>query len=116
MSENSKNVVIRLASDCMGQGEKELGEILMTSFLNVLQEAETQPSAIVLFNTGVKLACDGSPVLEPLRDLEKNGTIFLSCGTCLDYFELKDKLEVGKVSDMFEITETMLNADLVVPI
>ncbi|MDP8207787.1 MAG: sulfurtransferase-like selenium metabolism protein YedF [Candidatus Electryonea clarkiae] len=109
-------MVIQLGSNGMGRGDAELGKKLMKSFLNVLQEVDEIPSAVVLFNTGVFLACEGSDVLEPLKDLEEAGVALLSCGTCINHFNLEDKLKVGKISDMFEITNTMINADKVVSI
>jgi hypothetical protein len=68
------------------------------------------PDAIVFLNTGVKLACENSPVLDDLCALEAEGMEMLVCGTCLGYFELKDKLTVGQVSNMYDIAETMLQA------
>ena len=38
------------------------------------------------------------------------GVEVLVCGTCLDYFGLKDKVAVGTVSNMYEILDSMLMA------
>jgi len=73
-----------------------------------------QPHTIVFLNTGVKLVCQGSPVLDDLHTLENKGVEMLVCGTCLGYFELKAKLAVGQVSNMYDIAETMLSAGKVV--
>ena len=110
------NVVIQVSSDSMGRGDFELGKRLMSSFFNVLPEAGVTPSAIIFFNTGVFLSSRGSGILELLQDLEKAGVTILSCGTCVEHFNLRDKQAVGKISNMYEITETMLNADKVIPL
>lgn len=109
-------IVIQLGHDGMGRGDEELGKRLMTTFLQVLGQADKTVAAMVLFNTGVRLACEGSPVLQELKDLEERGTMILSCGTCLNHFDLERKLVVGKASNMVEITDTMLNAEKVIPL
>jgi selenium metabolism protein YedF len=110
----SGSLVLVVSSDKMGRGEAELGEILIRSFFHTLGEVEPQPQTILFFNTGVKLACEGSPVLEDLSALEAEGVELLACGTCLGYFELKEKLAVGRVSNMYDLAETMLRAGKVV--
>ncbi|OGP55353.1 MAG: hypothetical protein A2Y65_08050 [Deltaproteobacteria bacterium RBG_13_52_11] len=103
-------VVVAIRSDQMGQGEEELGHILIRSFLHTLTEVSGRPDKMIFFNTGVKLTVQGSEVLEDLQALEKNGIEILICGTCLDYFGLKGKIAVGQVSNMYTIAETMLAA------
>lgn len=98
--------VVVLSNDRLGQGEDELGRVLMKSFLHTLKETET-PSTLVCLNRGVFLACNGSPVLETLTGLAAQGTEILSCGTCLDYYQLKSELAVGTVSNMYTILERM---------
>lgn len=107
-------LVLVVSSDTMGRGEAELGNILVRSFFHTLGEVEPLPQAILFFNSGVKLACEGSPVLDDLCALETEGIEMLVCGTCLGYFELKEKLAVGQVSNMYDIAETMLSAGKVV--
>ena len=102
--------VVVIPSDQMGRGEEELGHILIRSFLHALTEVSGQPDIMIFFNTGVKLAVKESEVLEDLQALEKNGVEILICGTCLDYFNLKEKTDVGQVSNMYTIVETMLAA------
>ena len=109
-------MVIQLGSDSMGRGDEELGRRLMTSFLNLLAESETLPETVVLFNAGVKLVCEGSDLLEVLEDIEKKGVTFLACGTCLNHFNLADKVRVGRASNMLEISTAMFDADKVVPL
>jgi len=100
----------------MGRGNADLGSKLMNTFLNVINEVTPTSKTVVLFNSGVKLCCEGSPVLEHMQDLVEKGVTLLNCGTCLNYFELNGKLKAGKESNMVEITETMLNADLIIPL
>lgn len=107
-------LVLVVSSDAMGRGNAELGNILIRGFFHTLGEVEPRPQTIILFNTGVKLVCEGSPVLDDLRALEARGIELLACGTCLGYFELNDKLAVGQVSNMYDIAETMLRAGKVV--
>ena len=107
-------LVLVVSSDVMGRGSEELGNILVRGFFHTLGEVEPLPQTIIFFNAGVKLACEGSPVLDDLRALEAEGIEMLVCGTCLGYFELTDKLAVGQVSNMYDIAETMLGAGKVV--
>jgi selenium metabolism protein YedF len=107
-------LVLVVSADGMGRGNEELGHILIRSFFHTLGEVSPRPERIILFNTGVRLACEGSEVLEDLCTLEASGIDILACGTCLGYFELKDKLAVGRVSNMYDIAETILQAGRVV--
>ncbi|MCJ7545852.1 MAG: sulfurtransferase-like selenium metabolism protein YedF [Deltaproteobacteria bacterium] len=109
-------IVVVIPSDQMGRGEEELGHILIRSFLHALTEVSDRPDKMIFFNTGVKLTVRGSEVLEDLHALEKQGVEILICGTCLDYFDLKDKLAVGQVSNMYVIAETMLAASRLVTV
>ena len=106
--------VLVVAQDSMGRGSPELGNILIRGFFHTLGEVEPLPQAIIFFNTGVKLACQGSPVLDDLRALEAESIEILVCGTCLNYFEMTDDLAAGQVSNMYDIAETMLRASKVV--
>jgi selenium metabolism protein YedF len=102
--------VLVLASDEIGRGARELGQILMRSLLYTLREVTPRPDTLILMNAGVKLAVDGSPVLNDLRALESDGLQILICGTCLGYYELKDRVAVGSISNMYSIAETLLAA------
>ena len=102
--------VVFIDSDTLGRGSEELGKILMRSFLHTLGEAGSQPKKIILINSGVKLACEGSAVLEDLGNLFRRGVEILSCGTCLDYFSLKERLQVGRISNMYEILNSLVQA------
>jgi selenium metabolism protein YedF len=106
--------VLVVSSDVMGRGVPELGNILIRSFFHTLGEVEPVPQTVLFLNTGVKLACEGSQVLDDLRALETKGIEMLVCGTCLGYFEITEKLAVGQVSNMYDIAETMLGAGTIV--
>ena len=107
-------LVLAVSGEKMGRGDPELGKILIRSFFHTLTEVHPRPDRILLFNTGITLACQESPVLDDLRSLEAEGVEILSCGTCLGHFELKEKLAVGRISNMYEIAEAMLSAGKVV--
>jgi len=109
----SKDLTIAIGSNKMGNGEEELGKILMKSFIYTVKETAPYPANILFYNTGVYLTCEGSPVLDELKALTEEGVEILSCGTCLDYYHLKEKLEVGGVSNMYSIYEKMKNANTI---
>jgi selenium metabolism protein YedF len=99
--------VICFSSDTMGNGPAELGAILMKAFVNTIKEVKPLPSHCVFYNTGVNLVVDGSTLIESFSLLSEQGVEILACGTCLDYFKVKDKLRVGVVSNMYTILETL---------
>ena len=107
-------LVLAVSADVMGRGQPELGNILIRGFFHTLGEVQPRPQTIILFNTAVKLACHGSPVLDDLHALEAEGIDILVCGTCLGYFELTDTLAAGQVSNMYDIAEALLRAGKVV--
>jgi selenium metabolism protein YedF len=108
--------VVLVASDTLGRGSAELGEILVRGFFHTLNEVQPLPSAIVFMNSGVQLVAEGSPVLDDLRALDDKGVEVWACGTCLDYYGLKAKLAVGQVSNMYSIAEALLQAGSVISI
>ena len=74
-----------------------------------------EPSGKVIFaNSGVRLTTAGSDLIEDLRGLEESGSEIISCGTCLDYYQLVDSLQVGVASNMYEIVSALVEADRVV--
>jgi selenium metabolism protein YedF len=103
-------IVILVGKKTFGDGDDTLGEVLMKGYFYTLTELEPFPKSILFVNSGVHLTVEGSPVLEHLRTLEINGVEILSCGTCLDYYAVKDKLSVGGVGNMYAIVETMHKA------
>ncbi len=105
-----KDVAILIGSDVMGEGSRELGKVLMKGFIYTLTEDKPYPKAILFVNSAVYLTTEGSEVIEYLRVLETEGVEILSCGTCLDYYNLKNKLLVGGVSNMYTIVEKINGA------
>lgn len=112
--EVDENYVIAIQSEHMGRGDEKLGKILMKSFIYTVRETKPYPKSILFFNSGVKLTVEESEVLDDLKALENEGVEIISCGTCLDYFNLKDKLGVGSISNMYTIYEKMRNSTNVV--
>lgn len=108
-----KKTVVVVSADHMGEGGEELGRILIKGFLFALTQQEHLPSTVLFYNGGAKLTTEGSASLEDLKTLEANGIEILTCGTCLDYYGLKDKLAVGGVTNMYVIVEKQMQADLV---
>jgi selenium metabolism protein YedF len=108
-----KSKTILIQCDVLGRGNDELGQLLMSSFLRLLAESKEKPAALLLWNTGVRLVCEGSWALGHLTDLEKQGVEILACRTCLDFFELTDKQTVGKPTNMLKTIDALLNADMI---
>ncbi|MDT8903322.1 sulfurtransferase-like selenium metabolism protein YedF [Anaeroselena agilis] len=99
--------VYLITKDTFGHGSDDLGAILMKSFFFTVRESEPLPKAILFVNGGVRLAVAGSPVLDHLGALAAAGVTVLSCGTCLDFFGLKDQLAVGGVTNMYSILDQL---------
>ena len=111
-----KGIAILIASDTIGRGSNELGAILMRALFPTLLEASPRPRKLIFMNNGAKLTVEGSIYLDDISKLEKEGIEVFVCGTCLDFFHLKDKVRVGKISNFFEITQTLVEADKVIVI
>lgn len=105
-----KNLFILISSDKLGSGDDKLGTVLMKSYMFALSESDVIPKTLVFLNSGVKLTSHGSEVIESIQKLEDKGVEILSCGTCLDFYNLKDKLLIGTISNMYTIVEKMNNA------
>jgi len=106
--------VVLIADEVLGNGDRKLGKILMEGFINTLAEQEKAPDMILLMNAGVKFAVEDSTVLDIMRDMIDRGSEILVCGTCLDFFGLKEKLAVGMVSNMYDIQRALLTASSVI--
>jgi selenium metabolism protein YedF len=102
--------IIFIGSDQMGSGDPELGRILTKNFIFTLTEADLVPDAIYLVNSGVRLTISGSGVLEPLEELANRGVDIASCGLCLEFFDAKDSLAVGRISNMLELVNALEGA------
>ena len=105
------STVIYINSELMGSGDEKLGDILMSTFLSTLGDFVKEVSHILLVNEGVKLACEGSDKADSLVLLEEAGIEILSCGTCINHFNLTDKVKAGKVSNMFTILQVLTSAE-----
>jgi selenium metabolism protein YedF len=108
-----KKKTMVVASEILGSGSDELGAQLMGSFLRKLCAEATKPERILFYNSGVKLLAEGSAVLDALELLGQAGVDLVACGTCVGYYDLKDKMRVGRVGDMVEIVSRIMNADTV---
>ncbi|MCL2321560.1 MAG: sulfurtransferase-like selenium metabolism protein YedF [Oscillospiraceae bacterium] len=106
-----KSLTILVGTNILGRGSDELGNLLMKSYFYALTESENIPRVLIFMNSGVKLTTEGSEILDNLKKLESKGCEIISCGTCLDFYGLKDKLLIGEISNMYTIIEKM-NASL----
>lgn len=109
-----QNTVGVISADHMGEGDNELGRTLLKGFIFALVTQEERPRTILFYNGGARLTCEGSDSLEDLRTLAEQGVELLTCGTCLNFYGLTDKLAVGGVTNMYEIVEKQMKATLVV--
>lgn len=109
-----KGMVVVLSANVMGTGDEKLGKALMKAFVFALTKQDALPETIVCYNTGAYLSIEGADTLEDLKILESEGVNILTCGTCLDFYGIKEKLAVGSVTNMYEIVETMENARSIV--
>jgi selenium metabolism protein YedF len=107
-------IVVFVPSDSLGRGPAELGERLMGAFFHTLLEVTPRPKTIIFMNTGVRLTVEGTRAIDDLRALAKEGVDILACGTCLGYFQLTEKLAVGRVSNMYDIATALLEAGRIV--
>lgn len=98
---------LAITSNTMGGGEEELGKILIKSFVYTVSQTKPLPKTIVFYNKGVFLTCEGSEVLDDLKAMADQGVEIISCGTCLDYYKLKEKLQIGEISNMYTIYEKL---------
>ena len=108
------HTVIVISSDKMGEGNDELGAVLIKGFIYAISQQDTLPSTILFYNGGAKLTCEGSASLEDLKTLEAAGVEILTCGTCLNFYGITDKLAVGDVTNMYVIAEKMTKAGLII--
>ncbi|MBP1749098.1 MAG: uncharacterized protein H6Q52_1637 [Deltaproteobacteria bacterium] len=106
--------LIYIDGEFMGRGSEELGKILIRAFFNTVKELEVRPWRMVFINSGVKLVASDSEYLNILKDIEDLGIEVIACGTCLDYYHLKEKIGVGRISNMFEIVTSFNEATNVI--
>ena len=106
--------VVCIKSDVMGDGDTDLGKVLMETFLDSLKLQEHLPSHVVLYNAGVKLAMKESQVCSSLSELEELGCRIMLCGTCIDHYGLQYEIGVGMISNIVTITETLASTGHVI--
>jgi len=106
--------VVCIKGELMGDGDPELGKLLMETFVDNLKLQEQLPTHVVLYNGGVKLAMKESPLCSSLTELEEMGTRIMLCGTCIDHYGLQFDIGVGMISNMVVITETLAAAGHVI--
>ncbi len=112
--ETTEGAVILIGDDSLGVGDRELGKMLMKSFLNTLFDSQPRPAKLIFINNGVKLTTEGSKVLDAIKALEEKGVDIFSCGTCPDYYGLRDKLKVGRITKMPDTVNSLLSASKVI--
>ena len=110
MDSRRKGMLVVLSGNVMGTGDAKLGTNLMKAFVFALTKQDQLPDTVICYNSGAYLTCEGADTLEDLKLLESEGVTILTCGTCLDFYGLKEKLAVGRVTNMYDIVERMENA------
>ena len=110
MDSRRKGMLVVLSGNVMGTGDPKLGTSLMKAFVFALTKQDQLPDTVLCYNTGAYLTCEGADTLEDLKLLESEGVTILTCGTCLDFYGLKEKLGVGGVTNMYDIVERMEKA------
>ena len=108
------NLVVAISSSFMGQGDDKLGKTLMKGFVFAVSQLPQLPETVVLYNGGAKLSVEGSDSLGDLQNMAQQGVKIMTCGTCLNYYGLADKLKVGEVTNMYSIVETLAGAGKVI--
>lgn len=109
-----KHTIVVVSSDRMGSGNDELGKVLIKGFIFAVTQLDELPEQMLFYNGGAVLTCEGADTLEDLKNLEAQGVEILTCGTCQDYYGLKEKLQVGSVTNMYAIVEAMNRADKII--
>ena len=105
-----------VAIDCnmMGRGEEALGKTLLKGFIFAVSQLPELPSVMLFYNSGAYVTCEGSDSIEDLKSMEAQGVEILTCGTCLDFYQIKDKLQVGGITNMYTIVEKLTEASKVI--
>lgn len=106
--------IIAFSSDKMGDGDDELGRLLMANFIKAIRDLDILPDKMVFYNKGVSLGSSESPVIEHLKEIEKMGVGLFLCATCVKHYSLEEKITIGSLSNMFEITQLMASASNII--
>jgi len=112
--ERAEKVIVYINASLLGIGDEALGSFLMKAFLKTLLDLESRPDRLILINSGVQLASENSKALETLMALSDKGVEIVSCGTCIDFYGLKDRMKVGAISNMYDIIQSLFEADRVI--
>ena len=112
--EEKENLVVVISSDRMGAGNDALGKVLIKGFIFAVTQLDKLPKTMLFYNGGATLTAEGSDSLADLKNLEEQGVEIMTCGTCLDYYGLKEKLAVGTVTNMYSIVEKLAGADKII--
>jgi len=110
------DIVILITGDQFGTGDEKPCRVLMKSFLSTLCDYELKPDKMIFMNSAVKLATEGSDVLEALQLLEEQGVEIFSCGACVDYYQLNNVLRAGKINNMYDAIQSLMSAEKVITI
>mgnify|MGYP000970675145 CR=1 FL=1 len=108
------NTVVVIDTAAMGRGDDELGRTLMKGFIYALSQLEELPKTIIFYNGGAQIPVEGSVSVEDLKSMEAQGVEIMTCGTCLNFYGLTEKLAVGQVANMYNIVEKLSAADKVI--
>jgi hypothetical protein len=113
---SAADTVILITRNGMGEADQVLQHKLISTYLNLLVENNSLPTAICFYTEGVYLTIESSPVLATLQSLESLGVRLILCSTCVNYYELGEKVKVGIVGGMADILEAQLRASKVITI
>lgn len=111
---DKESFVIAIGSDKMGGGEDELGLVLMRNFIYALTEQDSFPETILFYNSGAYLTSEDSKCLDDLKTLEEKGVEIITCGICMDFYGIDEKLAIGTPTNMYSIAEKLINAKKVI--
>lgn len=111
---NKSNTLVQIDKKGMGTGSEELGLILISNYLKLSLANEQLPKIITFYNAGVQLACTDSPILDTLKEIEKTGVKMIICKTCINFFNIQDKLEIGVLGTMQDILTLHADASKVI--
>lgn len=106
--------LVYIAGTTMGEGSAELGEMLLKAFVNTLENLDPLPAQVVFVNGGIRFTTQPGPAVELLQRLESRGTVILTCGTCLNFFEKENELLVGRATNMLEIMQLLASSPRVI--
>ena len=114
VSHKKEDFIIVISSDKMGDGDEILGNKLLKAFIFAVTKQDNLPKTMLFYNKGAYMTCEGSEVIDDLKFLESEGVEIMTCGSCLDFYGIKEKLCIGTVTNMYDIVETMEKASKIV--